>query len=264
MRNELKTIFYLSQADTQRSIYLFHWLLVSGPICPSVWILISKIRTARILRMYRKDQQNQQQEAAFGRGHVRAILHFTSVEDVQVDCVRVQIDVTEIKSWTAQNTIIHKGKMASVKGTWIWADLDFELTTPCPPFLMFIFHRLKCLSLPSKKTHKEAVKQSSQAWKNAPPLWKSSKVKLGLRGYFCLCSQALIRLLRLNLCMHPNNSVLSKQTCVTCKVQTLNTRNFSLKVTPRLGRALRWKLWGLDNAQISHDFGCKFFIFFCS
>lgn len=53
--------------------------------------------------MFRKDQQNQHQEAAFGRGHMWArptplVLYRGEVEDRQVDCVRVQIDVTEIKS----------------------------------------------------------------------------------------------------------------------------------------------------------------------
>lgn len=45
--------------------------------------------------------------------------------------------------------------------------------------------------------------QQKEQWSNARghgkvlrPLRKSSKVKLGLRGYFCLCSQALISLLR--------------------------------------------------------------------
>lgn len=100
--------------------------------------------------------------------------------------------------------------------------------------------------------------------KNAPPRWKSSKAKLGLKRYFSLCSQALIRRLRLNPCTHPNNSVLSKHTCMTCKMQTLNTRNFSLKVTSRLDRASRWKLWRLDYTQISQDLDSKslFFLLF--
>ncbi len=33
---------------------------------------------------------------------------------------------------------------------------------------------------------------------------------------------------------HSNNSTLFKQTCMTCRLQPLNTRNFSLKVTLRL------------------------------
>lgn len=44
--------------------------------------------------------------------------------------------------------------------------------------------------------NKDAVKQRSQAWKSAPPLWKSFNVKLGLRGYFCW--RALISLLKLS------------------------------------------------------------------
>lgn len=43
--------------------------------------------------------------------------------------------------------------------------------------------------------------------KNALPLWKSSKVKLGLRGYFCLCSEALISLLRLNTACIPTTAL---------------------------------------------------------
>lgn len=148
------------------------------------------------------------------------------VEDWQADEGRVQIHITEIKSLTAQNTIIHKWKMAPVKGTWIWADLDFVLTTL--HFLCSFFSTGKnaCPSSPWKPTKRQ--------WSKAPRHEKYSaplKIVLSGIGIERVFLPVLTSINQPAMAQHSNNSTLSKQTYVT--LHLLNTWNFSLKVTPQ-------------------------------
>lgn len=157
-----KENLYLRRADPQRSIY-FTDFLVFELSCPCVGILNGKKITgwnkSKSKINNREKKEGSCEVLENGKNNVMTHRGRGEVEVRPVDDGRMQIDVRGITSWTAQNTIIHKGEMASVKGAWVRADLDFVWTTLCPPFVLLILHKLKCLFVPSKKTHKEAMKQ---------------------------------------------------------------------------------------------------------
>ncbi len=148
----------LSLPSRYPEVSLFHWLLGVWTNSSHCQLTEKQKHNSMVLKYFQKRKID----------NVRLLLM------MQLKNRRGQTDVREIKSQTTQNTIIHEGEMASVKGAWVGANLDFEWTTLGPSVPMLILHRLKCLPPPPGKSTK-------QQWSNE-----------GLRGCFCLCSQALI------------------------------------------------------------------------